>query len=272
VRALRHGMAGQPGYELFGPDAEGDDVKDAIFEAGKEFGLRLGGARAYSSNTLESGWIPSPMPAIYSGDERMKKYREWLAANSFEGNASLGGSFYSNNIDDYYLTPYDLGYGAFVKFDHEFIGREALEKKSKEPHKIKVTLELNDEDVIKAIASTFGKNNERAKFFDWPSAVYSMYPFDKVLSQDGKLAGVSTWVGYTSNERKFLTLAMLAPEYAKPGTAVTFVWGEENGGSKKPTVESHKQVQIRATVAPVPYVAEVRTGYADGGWRATGKL
>jgi glycine cleavage system aminomethyltransferase T len=272
VTALRHGMAGQPGYELFGPVADGEVVKDAIFEAGKEFGLRLVGSRAYSSNTLESGWIPSPMPAIYSGDERMKKYREWLAANSFEGNASLGGSFYSNNIDDYYLTPYDLGYGAFVKFDHDFIGREALEKKSKEPHKIKVTLELNDEDVQKAIASTFGKGGERAKYFDWPSAVYSMYPFDKVLAQDGKFAGVSTWVGYSSNERKFLTLAMLAPEYSKPGTAVTFVWGEEGGGSKKPTVESHKQVQIRATVAPVPYVQEVRTGYADGGWRATGKL
>jgi syringate O-demethylase len=159
-----------------------------------------------------------------------------------------------------------------VKFDHEFIGREALEKKSKEPHKIKVTLELNDDDVIAAIASTLGKGKDRAKFFDWPSAVYSMYPFDKVLSKDGKLAGVSTWVGYSSNGRKFLTLAMLQPEYAKPGTPVTFVWGEENGGSKKPTVESHKQVQIRATVAPVPYVQEVRTGYADGGWRATGKL
>jgi syringate O-demethylase len=272
VTALRHGMAGQPGYELFGPSEDGEIVKDAIYEAGKEFGLRLVGSRAYSSNTLESGWIPSPMPAIYSGDERMKKYREWLAANSFEGNASLGGSYYSNNIDDYYLTPYDLGYGAFVKFDHEFIGREALEKKSKEPHKIKVTLELNDEDVIAAIASTFGKGKDRAKYFDWPSAVYSMYPNDKVLSQDGKFAGISTWVGYSSNERKFLTLAMLQPEYAKPGTPVTFVWGEENGGSKKPTVESHKQVQIRATVAPVPYVQEVRTGYADGGWRATGKL
>ncbi len=29
-------------------------------KAGKEFGLRLVGARAYSSNTLESGWIPWP--------------------------------------------------------------------------------------------------------------------------------------------------------------------------------------------------------------------
>ena len=63
VRALRHGMAGQPGYELFGPYAEHDLIRDAIFKAGEEFGLRLVGGRAYSANTLESGWIPSPLPA-----------------------------------------------------------------------------------------------------------------------------------------------------------------------------------------------------------------
>ena len=32
------------------------------------------------------------------------------------------------NIEDYYLTPWELGYGNFVKFDHDFIGRDALEK------------------------------------------------------------------------------------------------------------------------------------------------
>ena len=271
VRALRHGMAGQPGFELFGPSDEGDAVKDALMEAGREFGLKLCGARAYSSNTLESGWIPSPMPAIYSGDERMRKYREWLAAASFEGNASLGGSFYSDRIDDYYLTPYDLGYGAFVKFDHEFIGREALEQMAGKSHRIKVTLELDDEDVTQAIGSQFGKEHERAKFIDWPSAVYSMYPFDRVM-KDGKLAGLSTWIGYSSNERKMLTLAMLEPQYATPGTPVTFVWGEEGGGSKKPTVERHKQIELRAIVCPVPYVASVRSEYVEGGWRKTGQL
>ena len=49
VRALRHGMVGQPGFELFGPAADGDAVRDAIIAAGQEFGLRLSGARAYSS-------------------------------------------------------------------------------------------------------------------------------------------------------------------------------------------------------------------------------
>ena len=89
--------------------------------------MRLVGGRAYSSNTLESGWIPSPLPAVYSG-EKMKPFREWLTMKSYEAAASLGGSFVSDNIEDYYLTPWDLGYGGFVKFDHDFIGREALEK------------------------------------------------------------------------------------------------------------------------------------------------
>jgi len=51
----------------------------------------------------------------------MKAYRQWLHTMSYEAMASLGGSFVSGNIEDYYLTPYDLGYGAFVKFDHDFV-------------------------------------------------------------------------------------------------------------------------------------------------------
>ena len=79
VRALRHGMAGAPGLEIWGPYAERDEIREAILEAGRDFGLVQVGARAYSSNTLESGWIPSPLPAVYTGD-KMKKYREWLPA------------------------------------------------------------------------------------------------------------------------------------------------------------------------------------------------
>ena len=52
----------------------------------------------------------------------MKPYREWLPADGFEASASLGGSMVSDNVEDYYLTPYDLGYGHIVNFDHDFIG------------------------------------------------------------------------------------------------------------------------------------------------------
>ncbi len=268
VHALRHGMVGQPGWELFGPWEHGEAVKAAIVEAGKEFGLRLVGARAYSSNTLESGWIPSPMPAIYSG-EKMKPYRQWLSANTYEAIASLGGSFDSNNIEDYYLNPWDLGYGPILKFDHDFIGREALEKMAKQPQRKKVTLALDSDDVTRAINTMFQKK-DRAKYFDFPSAVYATLPYDKVMS-GGKTVGISTWCGYSSNEGKMLTLAILKEEYAEPGTKVTFVWGEEDGGSSKPTVERHVQTQIRAIVSPVPYSEVARTSYAEG-WRTAQKV
>ncbi|MDB5662701.1 MAG: hypothetical protein JWM38_2403 [Sphingomonas bacterium] len=264
VGALRHGMAGQPGYELYGPWADYQAVHSALVEAGKEFGMRLVGGRAYSSNTLESAWIPSPLPAVYTG-EKMKPFREWLDENSYEAKASLGGSFYSDNIEDYYLTPWDLGYGPFVKFDHDFIGREALEKLADQPKRKKVTLVLNEDDVLNKIWGTQFQKGDRAKFLEYPSAVYSMHPFDRVMADD-KLAGVSTWIGYSSNERKMLTLAILDEEYAHPGTELTFVWGEENGGSKKVTVEPHTQVEIRATVAPAPYAEVARSLYADS-WR-----
>ena len=62
-------MVGQPGWELFGPWEDGAAVHEAIVSAGEEFGLRRVGGRAYSSNTLESGWIPSPLPAVYTSEE-----------------------------------------------------------------------------------------------------------------------------------------------------------------------------------------------------------
>jgi glycine cleavage system aminomethyltransferase T len=268
VRALRHGMVGQPGWELFGPWDDEAAVREAILSAGEELGLRQVGGRAYSSNTLESGWIPSPLPAIYTGDA-LQDYRRWLPADGYEARASIGGSFVSDDIEDYYFTPWDLGYGSYVKFDHDFIGRDALERMADGEHRHKITLALDDEDVTRTIGTMLGSGT-RAKFMDWPSAVYAMHPFDRVTA-DGETIGVSTWIGYSANEGKMLTLAVVDAEHAEPGTEVTLVWGEPDGGSSKPTVEPHEQVEIRATASPVPYVAAVREAYAPGGWRAAGR-
>jgi glycine cleavage system aminomethyltransferase T len=173
----------------------------------------------------------------------------------------------SANIEDYYLTPWDLGYGPHVKFDHDFIGREALEKRANGPHRKKVTLALNTDDVMRVIGSQY-QRDRRGKFIEFPSAVYSMHPYDKV-TKNGRTVGVSTWVGYSANEGQMLTLAILEPEHATIGSQVTFVWGEENGGTAKATVERHVQMEMRATVSPVPYSEVARTEYAgSGSWRA----
>jgi vanillate/3-O-methylgallate O-demethylase len=262
VRALRHGMAGAPGLEIWGPYEEGEEIRAAIIEAGKEFGLVLVGSRAYATNTLESGWIPSPLPAVYTG-EKMKAYREWLPASSYEATGSIGGSFYSKNIEDYYLTPYDLGYGHIVKFDHDFIGREALEKKASEPQRKKVTLAWNSDDVVRVIRSMF-EPGDIYKYIDLPLSNYTSATYDRIMS-GGKVVGFSMFSGYSYNERSMLSLGVVDLDI-EIGTEVTLVWGEEGGGSQKTTVERHKQIEIRAIVSAAPYSKAAREEYAEG-WR-----
>jgi vanillate/3-O-methylgallate O-demethylase len=263
VRALRHGMVGRPGWELFGPWEDGEAVRDAIIAAGKDLGIRQVGARTYPTSCLESGWIPSPLPAIYTGDELMP-YRQWLRSNSYEAMASLGGSYYSSDIADYYLTPWDLGYGPFVKFDHDFVGRAALEKIADNPKRTKVTLVWNGDDIARAFRSLSDDRQDILKYIDLPLANYATLPYDKVL-KSGKVVGISTYTGYTYNERAMISLAMIDNELSQPGTELTLVWGEENGGSPKPTVERHRQVEIRATVAPAPFAEVARTAYRPAG-------
>ena len=258
VRALRHGMAGAVGLELFGPFDDYDRIRDAILETGQGHGLLPAGSKTYSTVAHESGWYPSPLPAIWSGDD-LKGYRQWLPADGFEGNMSLGGSYVRDRIEDYYLTPYDIGYGHIVKFDHDFIGHDALKAKQDQPHKTKVTLRWDRDDVIRIFASML-QEGDRYKFLDMPASHYATCPYDAV-SMNGAPVGVSHYPVYTSNVSSWISLALLDAESAQPGTQVEITWGEPEGGSRKPSVERHVQTQVKATVEPCPISVTARETY-----------
>lgn len=268
VRTLRHGMAGAPGLEIFGPYSDHGRIRDAVIEAGAEFGLVPVGSRAYPSNTLESGWIPSPLPAIYSG-EAERGYREWLPADGYEATGTLAGSFVSENIEDYYLTPWELGYGTFVKFDHDFIGRDALERIDQASQRKKVTLAWDGDDVTSIFASLFKPKGPSYKFFDLPLANYGSANYDSVIDADGVVVGYSMFTGYSANERQALSLATIDHDVPE-GTELRVVWGEPDGGTAKAAVEPHVQTEVRAVVSPVPYSAVARASYR-GGWRTNYK-
>jgi vanillate/3-O-methylgallate O-demethylase len=253
VRALRHGMAGQPGLEIFGPWAEGEDVLAAILEAGTEFGLVRAGAKAYSTANLESGWIPTVVPAIFGPE--MRGYREWLDVNAI---GSLGGSMDSADIADYYVTPYDVGYGRNVKLDHDFLGRDALERIAAEPSRNKVTLVWNPDDVA-AVFRSLCEPGVPAKHIELPKARYAFFHVDTVL-RGGAQVGMSLDVGYIATEQAFVSLATVDDAAAEPGTEVSVLWGEEPN-SAKPAIERHRQVEIRATVEPAPYIQKIRDSY-----------
>lgn len=255
VRALRHGMAGQPGLELFGPWADGAAVLDAIIEAGDEFGLHRVGTKAYSTANLESGWMPALVPAIYDGEE-MRSFREWLPASAA---GSVGGSFRSSDIREYYVSPYDLGYGRVIAFDHDFYGREALEARSTGPSREKVTLVWDETDLERTIGASLRAEGAPAKYVELPKARYATHQYDSVLVGE-ELVGISSDCGYIANERSFVSLAIVDADRAAPGTEVVVVWGEQPN-TAKPGVEPHEQVRIRATVAPAPLPTFARTSY-----------
>ncbi|MFV0644851.1 MAG: aminomethyl transferase family protein [Sphingomonadaceae bacterium] len=258
VRALKHGMAAAPGLELWGPANEAEEVRAAILEAGRDLGLLQGGARAYSTASTESGWFASLLPAIYT-DPKLVDYRRWLPARGFEANASIGGSFISDRIEDYYITPWDSGY-SFIDFDHDFIGRDALLARKDEPHLKKVTLVWDNEDVVSIFRSQFNEGDERFKFMEAPAAYYATFPFDTVMLGDERI-GFSTYVVYSSNQRRWISLALIDPRKANNGDTVELIWGEPDGGSHRPVVERHRQTTVKATVAPSPVESKIREGY-----------
>ncbi len=254
VRALRHGMAGEPGFELYGPWEDQNVIRGAIMEAGAEFGIRKAGADAYSVTGIESGWMPMPLPAIYHSEE-MRPYREWLTTNHLETIGSLGGSFVSTDIRDYYVDPIEVGYGNVVDWSRDFIGREGLEAKRDNKRRVKRSLLWNEDDVMDIIRSSmFAPEGEGGKYMNIPSPMHATFEADCVMS-GGELAGLSNWSGYSPNAGGFLSLALVDIDSAEPGTEVTLLWGEPD--SLRPSIEKHKLREIRATVAPAPYFEKV---------------
>lgn len=79
------------------------------------------------------------------------------------------------------------------------------------------------------------------------------------------MVGMSMFAGYSYNERAQLSLGWVDADIAE-NDILTLVWGEENGGTAKTTVEPHDQTEIQVRVAKVPYSAAAREDYADS-WR-----
>ncbi len=266
VQALRHGMSGAPGLEIWGPYEDKSYILAAILQAAQDAGVNLVrcGSRAYSTNTLESGWIPSPLPGIYTGDGMLKDYREWLGADSYEASGAIGGSYVSDNIEDYYVNPFELGYDFYIGWKkNDFIGKDALLAMKGQKNRKKVTFEWNAEDVVKIIASAFKPGEDHYKWIDFPQPNYASTSADMVMHGD-KMVGMSMFNGYSYNERCMLSLGVVDQD-VQIGDVLTMKWGEPQKTGKT-SAETHKQTEIRVRVSQTPYAAEARTNYADS-WR-----
>lgn len=242
-RALRHGMLGLAGYEFLGPWEHGAVVKDALLSAGKEFGLTRIGGLAYATNGIESGWIPTPTPGIYLAPE-LADYRRWLSLFSFEGQFPIQGTYLSENIADYFVSPFELGYGKSIAFNHEFIGRQALEQAKDKVKRSKVTLVFNPDDVRDFIGAEPDYTLSYARYR---------------VEAGARLAGMSFYSAWFHHQGTILGLALVDSQFAAPGTEVTVLWGQHPGPGAAGEASGYKR--LRATVQPTPYNEFARTQY-----------
>jgi glycine cleavage system aminomethyltransferase T len=212
--------------------------------AGEPLGLLHVGAIAYPTSGVESGWIAAPVPAIYSSPD-LAGYRKYLGLFSFEGQNPLYGSFFSDNIEDYYVSPYELGYGRSISFGHDFIGRDALLAAKDSVRRAKVTLVFHPADAPLAIASgqDLALSNGRYR-----------------VESGAELAGMAYHTASLAPADAVLSLAVIDRRYAEPGTEVTVTWGEHPGHGTAPDADLGFP-RIRATVAPAPYNEHARTSY-----------
>jgi len=229
-------------------------VKEALMSAGEPLGLVHVGGFAYASASVESGWIPSPIPAIYT-DPDLLDYRKYLPLFGIEGQRPLNGSFFSENIEDYYCSPYELGYGRSISFNHDFIGRAALQKAKDNVRRAKVTLVFDAGDVHKVIGADPGFQ-----------LTYARHRVEAGPGRAGPgqaspgLAGLTYQTASIDPVGTILSLALIDKQYAEPGTEVTVVWGEHPGPGTSADADLGFPC-IRATVAPAPFDEHARTKY-----------
>jgi vanillate/3-O-methylgallate O-demethylase len=244
VWALRQGMSGEIGFELQGPREWGQEIHDLLMEAGEPFGIRRLGARVTMINHLEASYptiATDYIPAIF--DPELADYLAEFRASmpSFAQPAYIAGSYDGKEVTEYYRSPVELGWGRNIKFDHDFLGREALEAEKAAPRRVLRTLVWNADDVQDVYNSLF-RPGENYDYMELPRDQRGFMWADRV-SLNGETVGVATSRGYSYYFREMISLSTIDVAVSEIGTELVVHWGRPG----------HRQKDIRAVVAAAPY-------------------
>ncbi len=255
VRVLRLGMSGNLAYEVHGDMADFEQIYDRIWESGKKFGAQKLGLHAYNLfNHTEAGFpninLHYPLPWFESGEGMAEYYYQRPMSAFYNIKRTLSGSV-GDDLETRFMTPFDVGWDFLVKFNHDFTGREALEKLSQERRRTPVTLEWNGEDVCAVFATRLIPGEEPCEDITVQSDAFGhenpagqgfVYRADKVFCGE-KQVGISSGriISYTYNA--MISLGFIDPAFSGEGTELTVLWG----------TPGTRQMKIRARVASFPY-------------------
>jgi glycine cleavage system aminomethyltransferase T len=242
----RIGMTGGLAYELHGPIEEGPAIYDAVYKAGLELGIERLGWGTYLVNHVEGGFPQSTWTfAIAHPDPAQRP--------AFMKVFQISGSVDPTNTRARHRTPVEVNWHNMAKFDHDFVGRAALQAEIANPRRTTVTLRWNAEDAMDTYASLL-RPGTPYKPIDLPYAPqrWPMAHADHVL-KDGREVGYSSGTIYSPHFREYLSLGCIDIGAAKLGEEVMVQWGDHGGAIKT----------IRATVARFPYFTDGRNSDLD---------
>lgn len=260
VRVLRMGMGGTLAYELHGSVEDAIPVYEEVMRVGKQYDIKRLGILSYMCNHTENGFGQSTWHFVcaYPDDPEVSKYYAKLFSGDEEAPSQnydmsndsipLYGSMSDQGIKAYYANPIELGWSRLIAWDHDFVGKEALQKiAADEKTRVCVTLEWNPEDIVKIFAAYYDDDPEVPDQMVFPeNYLQGNYGnlSDKVVDADGNMIGRSAGCVYTRFYKRTISMGLVDPKFAELGTEVTVIWG----------TAGTRQIPIRAKVARFPYL------------------
>jgi len=233
IRVLRFGMTNGLEYEFHGDISDAQYIYRRIIEVGNAYGIRRLGLNAYMTAHTPGGC----------------QQNEFLFNNGFMMYPPnmLKGSV-GDNIEKRYRNPFELGLGHVIDFNHDFIGKEALQAYKADPKRTEVTLEWNAEDISDIYESQFRDEIpyqpiDKIGPMDVGGDSANGSSMDLVFNKNGNEIGISGARVVSYYHRAMISLASIDLQYADLGTEVIVLWGDPGT----------RQKEVRAKVAPRPY-------------------
>lgn len=156
----------------------------------------------------------------------------------------ISGSVDPENLAARFRNPVELGWGFMAKLNHDFIGREAVERELENPTRRIVSLVWNADDVVDIYRSQF-EEGEPFKYMEMPSAVQAPAGghADWVCDEAGNRIGVASVPVYSALYKVYLCQAVVDANEAIEGRGVYVQWGDYGKRIKN----------VRATIDKYPY-------------------